>query len=326
MTDRSFLHALSLDDGGRTLIPTTGAKLRAQSFLDGRSDFSTGPAVWMEGSQARPNPPAPPPDRYIFHVGFCGSTLLARLLDQPGRALVLREPNCLADLANQADRPSASSHCAVTLDEGLTEIRSQLRRGWQGGEPVVVKPSNWVNRLLPDFAAQPAAMRALFMTIDRPAFVRAIVRGGSDRLGFIARAALHFSNADDRFPPLVAKALGWRADGPARLLALAAAAHEMQLRLMRQAAARWPDSASISLRELTADPFVTAARAAKILGLSLDEARLSQDCRHWAGRHAKAPANAFSPEAEASARVAIEAELGSLLDETLEWASVALGD
>ena len=34
MTGRSFLHALSLDDGGRTLIPTTGAKLRDGRLAD----------------------------------------------------------------------------------------------------------------------------------------------------------------------------------------------------------------------------------------------------------------------------------------------------
>ena len=316
---RPLVHVLSLDDGGRTLIPTTADLLRAQSFLDGRSDFATGPAYRVEWSPAKPEPAAPPPDRYIFHVGFCGSTLLSRLLDQPGRSLVLREPNCLADLANQANQSISAR--VIALPDGLAALRSALRQRWQEGEAVVVKPSNWVNRLLPDFAVHPIPTRALFVTMDRAAFVRAIVRGGPERLQFIARAALHFSNADDSFPSLVADALGWRPEGPAKLLALAATAHELQLRLMLRAAAAWPDSVTLTFDELVADPGGTARRAAAALDLPLDKAQLDRDCHHWAGRHAKAPASAYSADAEAAARDAMEAELGSMIDDVLGWAA-----
>jgi len=320
---RPFVHALSLDDGSRKLIPTTAELLRAQSFLDGRSDFSAGPAYRAERPHT-PDKPTPLPDRYIFHVGFCGSTLLSRLLDQPRRSLVLREPNCLADLANQANQTAANR--AVSLADGLIELRSSLRSRWDEDELVVVKPSNWVNRLLPAFAAQATPMRVVFLTIDRAAFVRAIMRGGRDRLEFVARAALHFSNADATFPPLVADALGTHADGPGKLLALAATALELQRRLMRQAAEHWPDSLTTTLAELVADPLATARRAAAALDLALDEAVLEQDCRHWTKRHAKAPASAYAPEAEASAQARIETEFGSLIEGVLEWVATEFGD
>ena len=237
---------------------------------------------------------------------------------------MLREPDCLADLANQADQ--ATVRRVLTLDDGLATLRSNLRNRWQEGEAVVVKPSNWVNRLLPDFVAQRTPMRAVFLTMNRAAFVRAIVRGGPDRTQFISRAALHFSNADAAFPALVADALDWRADGPAQLLALAATAHEMQRRLMGKAAAHWPNSVTMAFDDLAADPLATARRAATALDLGLDEAQLERDCRHWAGRHAKAPASAYSAAAEAGGQAAIEAEFGGLVDDLLECAATRFGD
>ena len=42
---------------------------------------------------------AVPPANWIFHSGFCCSTLLASCLDHPGNTLVLREPKALSLLA-----------------------------------------------------------------------------------------------------------------------------------------------------------------------------------------------------------------------------------
>ena len=39
-----------------------------------------------------------PRRRFIFHGAFGGSTLLSRLLDCPGKALAVREPNSLVDI------------------------------------------------------------------------------------------------------------------------------------------------------------------------------------------------------------------------------------
>ena len=321
---RLLIHSLSLSDGSRTLIPTTAQLLRTQSFLDGRSDFATGPAYRTTLPQAFTETPSAAPDRYIFHVGFCGSTLLSRLLDQAGRSLVLREPNCLADLANQANQPAHDRK--VALDRGLAELRSSLRKRWQEGEAVVVKPSNWVNRLLPAFVAQTTPMRALFLTMDRAAFVRAIVRGGPDRLQFIARATLHFSNADAAFPPLVAEALACEGEGPAKLLALAATAHELQVRLMRRAAAHWTNSLTLTFTELSVDPIATARRAAAALNLDFDEKQVAHDCHHWAGQHAKAPEEPYARETEISETDAMPCDMKTLVENVLTWAAAKFGD
>jgi len=78
---RLFLH--KVDPARRTgsFVRTSAAALRAAAFLDGRTLYWDGSPV--ERAIAPAGDGDAPVARYIFHVGFCGSTLLARLLDQP---------------------------------------------------------------------------------------------------------------------------------------------------------------------------------------------------------------------------------------------------
>lgn len=86
-----------------------------------------------------------------LHTGFCGSTLLATVLDQPARALVLSEPHLLAALAEQAKGfPSVQTV--------LWQALGLLHRPLTAGEQVVRKPTNWFNNLVPLLAAAPTTV------------------------------------------------------------------------------------------------------------------------------------------------------------------------
>ena len=232
---RFLLHRLSLADGEATLIPTTADAVRTASFIDGRTPFGQAAPVRI-GLQhfLADEAAAAPAMRAIFHVGFCGSTFLSRLLDVPGHSLVLREPNCLTDLANQ----SAAAHLSVTplpdFDQALAAVGRHLARPWRTDEAVVVKASNWDNLLLPDLSRQ--ALRPLFVTSSRRRFVLAVVRGGPARVAFAARAAVHLSSGTRAAAELVALAIGADDDKAGQLARLAAVAHEIQIRQFRLAA------------------------------------------------------------------------------------------
>ena len=81
-------------------VRTDLGRLRAAIFLDGRERFSDGKPEIEASPQSSVGEPAVGGDRMIFHQGFGGSTLLARLLDRCGAAIVLKEPQCLVDLAD----------------------------------------------------------------------------------------------------------------------------------------------------------------------------------------------------------------------------------
>ena len=109
------------------------------------------------------------PINYIFHVAHCGSTLLARALDLPGRTLVTREPFALRQLAAQAaarpqgvSDPDGWSRC-------LRLITGLLGRTFDEGEHPVVKANVPVNFILEPLMAVAEGNRgiALYAGLDR---------------------------------------------------------------------------------------------------------------------------------------------------------------
>jgi hypothetical protein len=319
-------HHVSLADDRLDLIPTDRERLRHASFIDGRTDFSTGPTRRTRLSDLlAATVPAPQPDRYIFHIAFCGSTLLSRLLDAEGHALVLREPNCLTDLANQRAALDAAERSDPASAPALHAVRALLRRRWREDEPIVVKPSNWVNNLAPLICEDAQNLRPLFLVMDRAAFVRAVFRGGSDRLAFTARAAVHLTSAGRANAELVAMALARDTDQLGKLAGLAAVAHEVQMRLFREAAAKggWDAAHWLTLDELVADPRQAARKAASTLSIVLPDTALEANIAHWLGRHAKQPDLAYSAEAQERFDRDAEAEHGARIDEALRWAERA---
>ena len=79
---RHFPHAINFETGLLDFLETSPDRLRASDFLDGRSDFSTGPGGSVPIDRIDPDQAsALLPDRFIFHTAFCGSTLFTRLLD-----------------------------------------------------------------------------------------------------------------------------------------------------------------------------------------------------------------------------------------------------
>lgn len=317
-----FPHRLSFDEGLVSFLPTNAAKLRAASFLDDRIDFATGPARLIPLRDVLDGAGQPPePDRFIFHVSFCGSTLLSRLLDQPGRALVLREPQCLSDLAARRAMLDQSGAADPCVDAMIARLPALLARRWRDDEAIVVKPSNWINNLAPALCAGERKVLPLFLTMAPRAFLRAVLRGGPERIAFTARAAVHFSAAGHRNAEHVAAALGGTEDQSVQLTRLAALAFRMQSELFAaaRAAGGWGEERCLAFEDLTASPADTACRAAELLELDLDPAIIAANVARWAGRDAKQPDAAYTAPARESEDAAIDDRFGALIDGALAW-------
>lgn len=313
---RTLLHRIDTGEDRVTLIPTNRERLRGHAFLDGRSDFSSGPLVESSLAQWRALlPKACSPDRYIFHVGFCGSTLLARVLDLPGRSLVLREPNCLADLANQKDS-------GYVLDL----VRRHLSIPWVEAEPVVVKPSNWANCLLREIAASATPMLPVFLHMRRDAYLRAIFRGGNRRIAFAARAAVHLSGGNAKDALLVARALDPECDDELRLARLTLVALDIQVRMFADACgvAGWGKERWFVHEELANDPVDTARRIAEALEIELSLADIEKNVLLWRSRHTKSPGDEFVPSDERARDDALWMRHGDVLEAALNWADTNL--
>ena len=147
---------------------------RAAVFLDRRfvgSAFRSPPAP-IRALPAQTIRDAAGPLHFIFHTGFCCSTLLARALDIPGVSMGLKEPAVLLSFAQHwstaRQTPGALNALGVTLN--------LLSRPLSPGESQIVKPSNVASHLLPDVLHLRPDAKVLVLYSPLRSFLEAIAR------------------------------------------------------------------------------------------------------------------------------------------------------
>lgn len=311
-----LLHRMDSLRGECIVVATDQRRLRSASFLDGRETF------WRSEEflplQLRPAG-SRRVERFVFHVGFCGSTLLARLLDRPGKVLSLKEPQCLADIAGQREAIAAGR--AVAPMNGLIDhALGQLFEAGGGDMTVVVKPTNWVNLLLPELCAPERDVRAIFVSMGRRAFLTAVFRGGQPRLAFCTRLAAQIAAELPRGNVALNAAIesgGEALDRAARITALL---HAMQEVLFNRAieANGWSEKVRIDFDHLIRNPKSVLSRARSLLELNTEEDDSKRDLLLME-RHSKSPESAFRPSSRLQENSVIEQYHGERFETALDW-------
>ena len=318
---RYFPVHLDLDRDCLTLIQTSRDRLFHTPFLDGRTPFAQGEAIEVSLSGALAARWARPtyPDRFIFHVAFCGSTLLATLLDVAGHSFAEREPNVLVNLAD-AHPSIAPARFTAALDL----VRALLRRRWRTGEHSLCKPSNWANNLIPALTARPELITPLFIATDKRSYLDAVFRGGRPRMEYVVRATDHLLRATGTNPELWMRATTGVSDPlevPARVALLLL---HIQLQLFEDAMHRggWARPQLLTLDEIEEDPDEACRVAANALNLEIPHDKLHDAISRRIGRYAKAPERPYYPEVMASENRRVEREYGRVMDRALDWAAL----
>jgi len=208
------------------------------------------------------------PMHFIFHTSFCCSTLLARALDVEGISSALREPDALINLGNRLIASDDQSN-----RQRLELVLRLLERPAVPGQAVIVKPSNFANRLAELILAQRPEARAVLLYSDVGTYLRSLLKRGMFGRIFGRKlfnqmsgwSPLNFGYSPSELfeqTDVQIAALGWlmqihhfdaiaRAFGPQRVMLL--------------------DSAT-----LLADPHGSLRRSAALFGLDLDEERISE--------------------------------------------------
>jgi hypothetical protein len=149
------------------------------------------------------------PVQFIFHSGFCRSTLLLRALCVEGKVFGLNEPEIINSLARLADPGDALIGLVFDL----------LSRPHAAGQTTLIKPSNFGNRLIPSIMRIRSDATAILLTGTLDEFLWAIVRKGLlgrqwGRQTYLAAAT--YAGEVKAFEPLIAgmtdlqvAALGW---------------------------------------------------------------------------------------------------------------------
>lgn len=327
MTDPAGAARLAVDDplwipdridaaiGTVTGVLADPERLRRASFLDGREAFgSPAPdaipfAALVQASGLLPSRPVPT----VFHVSFCRSTLLARLLDVPGATRVLREPRAQIDLADWLAARDGDAGADPRFLPVLGAVNALFGRQSPTGETTLVKPTNWSNPLIPSLL-QLSAVRPIFITMAPRAFLRAVFRGGRDRIAFTMRTAQLFAAVLPGTRRDLAQAIALSPDPLDRAARLSLLALRLQRRLFGADPSRLIDEA-----DLRADPVAVAVRAASLLGLPLTAAMVEAHAGGSLVGHAKAPDAGFSAAGEDAANREVEQHHGRRFDAALRW-------
>jgi hypothetical protein len=163
-----YLHSFQGDSA--ILVPMSRAAYHQSIFLDRRIAAAAGRPTRVAMRELAQALPPRLPVGWLFHVAHCGSTLLARALDQPKANLVLREPLTLRQLAVVPDK------------QRLVIAAAMLSRRYQADLPTIVKGNVPVNFLLPSLVDLDGQARTIFLYLQLDDYLLAVLRGDGHRI------------------------------------------------------------------------------------------------------------------------------------------------
>lgn len=259
---------------------------------------------------------------WIFHTGFCCSTLLATCLDHPATTLVLREPLVLSRLAH-AHRSHAGGSPAA-LNANTKRVIGLCERSYPA-ESLVVKPSNFANNLMKElFTAsdQRVKRKAVLMSSSLESLLVSILKkkpeAETSLPGFL-RALLQDSD--------YLETAGMRTIDDLTLLQQSVVFWHCQRYFLQQQ----PEQSApgllmpLSMERFLLEPEAVLNEVAGFLGLGLTAETIRHTVESGAfRRHSKQVNQAYDPEIHLKEHRATRALFGRELDAALDWAATLL--
>lgn len=244
-----------------------------------------------------------PPARtgWIFHVAHCGSTLLARALDDPSLNLVLREPLALRQMAFSRD----PGRLALTA--------AMLSKRYRQDLPTIVKANVPVNFLLPDLVSLDPQAPAIFLYSSLRDYLLAILRSENHR-GWLhrvtAQLAAYLGDLSDLSDAERCAAL-WLA----------------QMRAFTEAIALMPNARALEAEAFFAAPGPTLKAAAAHLGVPMSDGAIEAIVAGpLFATYSKNPELPFDNDARLARRAELEEPLAPELGQAQRWVEAATGE
>lgn len=291
-TPDNYLHSFEGDEA--VFVPMDRAAYRRSIFLDARISPAADGAMRVRAAMLAGAEPEAPPMGWIFHVAHCGSTLLARALEELSGALVLKEPAALRQLGFAPD-PAR-----------LDIVLAMLARRYDPAMATVVKANVPVNFLLPDIAARRPQDKAIALYWTLADYLTAILRSDNHRQ-WLRGITDHFGaqlGLPEAASDAVRAAALWRGQAT-RFLALGEA---------------MPQTRTLDAALLFADPARAVSLAAAHLGLAASPA----DVERVVGgplfaTYSKRPDVAFDNSARLARAEAVSRAVAGEMESAAAW-------
>jgi hypothetical protein len=244
-----------------------------------------------------------PKTAWIFHVAHCGSTLLARALDDADRSLVLREPMPLRQLG--LARAAFASGPATDAWRARLRLATTLAgRRYRPDAPTIVKANVPVNFMLPDLLALDPSAPAILLYFPLRAYLLAVLRSPGHRQWVV--------NVTTQLATVLSEDLAGL-DVAERAAALWLA----QMRAYAEALARYPGTRSLHAEELFGTPGPVLAAAAAHFGIEMEIDAIVSGALF--ATYSKSPGLAFDNGARLSLRAENAQALGPEIERARRW-------
>lgn len=287
-----YFHSIEGEDG--IFVPMDRAAYARSIFLDRRiSPAATGGWRVPLAELAAAAPPALPTG-WIFHVAHCGSTLLARALQELHGGLVLREPLALRQLALAPD-PAL-----------LYPMLALLSRRYAGAGPTVIKANVPVNFLLPRITDADPSAPAVMLWSNLRDYLLAVLRSPTHREWVRNVSGLLASHLGET-----------SASSDAELVA---ALWIAQHRRFAEALARMPNARSLEAELFFRAPAQALVQTSALFGSPATAATAEAVAGGpLFSTYSKNPSHAFDNAMRTERRRALETELGPEIAEAERW-------
>ena len=261
------------------------------------------------------------PIHFIFHSSHCCSTLLGKALEVPGVSLLLNEPDVMINLANRFIRTDDRAN-----QERLELVLRLLERPFARGEAVIVKPTNFGNRLAEPILNMRPDSRAVLLYSNLETLLFSLAKRGM--FGWIFGRQLF--NQIREWSPLE---FGY---SPTELLEqtdmqVTALAWLMQMHHLDALARSFGPERVMLLdsKELLADPATALDKAQALFGLGLDSSQIQAIASGRVfSKHSKTPGQEYDAavrEKEHKATADAHAEDISMVGEWIKAVAAQVG-
>ncbi|RBP51102.1 hypothetical protein [Arenicella xantha] len=322
-----FLHRIDLQNQSFEFIHTNRETLNSNSFLDGRTPLSHTDKSYIlpiKDSLEWYNKSIVPShvNRFIFHMSFCGSTLVARALDKPGTAIGYKEPQILLELAEIKAANIDWFRNKVQWQTLVGFVLSQLNKQWSPGESVVIKPSNWANSMLPQLIEDGGFSRALFLSTSPIDFLISVFRGGGERIQFTYSVLKHLLTAFPEFTKIVANVESQKLTTVEMFARLSLILHAIQCKAFERAKANshLKTHAECSYQDLQKNPATCLELAATTLDLNFTMEQLNHSINNTFSQHAKITQRNYNTQDAQHVDQQVLAVYGDTFSRTFTWA------
>jgi hypothetical protein len=251
------------------------------------------------------------PLRYLFHTAFCGSTLLSRALNETPRIMALKEPDVLMQISSRSLVVGNAN-----VERLLSDCLAELSRPWAENGAVIIKPTNSVNRLLPEIMrCRPGKTILLHGGLED--FIVSCLKkmpAAETRVRWMAQHLLQESDLQ--------KQLGVDPRHPFNILESCVITWYVQMEYFAKALAADSDDRirTLDMKAMLADPVRTVVRVSEFLELDRPDAEVKAAVTREFSRNAKHVERQYSDADRAREAAALRKEFSSLIAVALNWA------